>query len=119
MFAACLWRCLPELWLQEAGSLEGTIGGLISQWLLNKRALQIEIHRPSKESRQPEDWELKQDVCQGGKGESVLQSGLCMAKHWWWSATLLALWNFLVFGLESPQLSSTPPLPSHRVAAMV
>lgn len=100
-----LWQCLPELWLQEARSLEGTIGGLTNQWLLNKGALQIEIHRHSKESNQPEDWELKQDVCWGGKGESVLQWGLCMAKRWWWPAPLPALWTFLVFGLESPQLS--------------
>lgn len=74
MFAACLWQRLSELWVQGGGSSGGTAGGLASQWRLNKGAIQIGIHRHSRESRQPEDWELKQDVCRGGK------EGVC-AEH--------------------------------------
>lgn len=110
MFAACLWQGLPELWLQARENPGRTIGGLTGQWLLKKGAIRIGIHRPSRESRQPENLELKQDVWQDGKegvspGEGAvggqLLSWLCgpsLSLGW----GLLASWHWGHTGHLSP-----------------
>lgn len=95
--------------------LGGTNGGLTGQWLLYREpAIQILTHRHSRESRWPEDWELKKDVCQGVE-LSVLNRVLCMSVHWWWSGPFLACGPSLSLGWASTLTALGP----HRTASWV
>ena len=97
MFAACLWQGLPELWLQAGENPGGTAGGLTGQWLLNKGAIQIGIYRPSRERRQPEDLELKQDVWRGGKEGVYAEQGALGGQlpSWLCGCSLSLGWDLL------------------------